>query len=390
MITGESAASFINRVGMNLHLDRTDGQWQNRPFIKALLRALGIRWVRSSLNILPGPGGAYAAFLNELDDQDKADAIRSCQFIAAGTTSTQIRQLMSIWGVSYFEGPNELDLTDKAATSWPGNDLASLAQIASAASNWTSISTVASSVSAGDPQAIRSPLYDYANMHDYFGTRPPETTGWGADVYNNGTIYGSEAYNIATAQRAAPGKPVISTESGYATNLGELTEYTQACYLERLLLVGAMNDVKHRFLYSLMDDNENFGLVKLDGTPKLALKGLIGFLNILGEVPDIYVPAPSVAFAQPAMDFTVGNKVVLWKPAQIQDPNTYVTTLPEPLTVSIKMNTIGVTRYYTQTPTFDWCVEENPDLTCLTVTERPSILAFNCGDPITLPMIPSP
>ncbi len=124
---------------------------------------------RSSLNVLPGPNGAYAAFLNELDDQDQADAIRSCQLIASGTTSAQIRQLMSIWGVSYFEGPNELDINGK-------------------------------------------------------------------------------------------------------------------------------------------------------------------------------VNAP----------------------------------------------TTGTTRYYTQTPTFDWCVEENPDLSQLTVTERPSILAFNCGDPITLPMIPAP
>lgn len=388
MITGESAASFINRIGMNLHLDRTDGQWQNRPFLKALLKALNIHWVRSSLNILPGPSGTYAAFLQDLDDGDAADAIRSCQLIASGTTVTQIRQLMSIWGVSYFEGPNELDINGDA--SWMRDDIATMGSIAAAAANWNSISVVAPSVSEADPALIASTNYSYANMHDYFGTRPPETTGWGGDIYGNGTIYGSEAYNIATAQRAAPGKPVISTESGYATDPGKLTEYTQACYLERLLLVGAMHDVKHRFLYNLMDDNENFGLVRTDGTPKLALKALIGFLNILGEVPPGATAQLGPVASTTTMSYAVGNKIVLWQLAQLQDPDTFAAQSCAPVTIKGSMSGPGITRYYTQTPTFDWCVEENPDLNQLAVTERPSILALNCGAPITLPMIPTP
>lgn len=391
MITGESAASFSDRIGMNLHLDRTDGQWQNRTFIKALLRALGIRWVRSSLNILPGPGGAYADFLQDLDDADKGDAIRSCQFIVAGTTSTQIRQLMSIWGVSYFEGPNELDIN--GAASWMRDDVSTMGSISAAAANWNSIRVIAPSVSMADPALIASTNYEYANMHDYFGSRPPETTGWGGDIYDNGTIYGSEAYNIATAQRAAPGKPVISTESGYATDPGKLTEYTQACYLERLLLVGAMHDVKHRFLYNLMDDNENYGLVRTDGTPKLALKGLIGMLNILGEVTGYELNATQFETAMQNAHvnmFCVENKIVLWSAAPTQDATSYAPLTWNPISIKLTAPTTGITRYYTQTPTFDWCVEENPDLSCLTVTERPSILALNCGAPITLPMIPSP
>lgn len=387
MITGESAVSFINRIGMNLHLDRNDGQWQNRPFIKALLRALGIRWVRSSLNILPGPGDAYADFLQDLDDVDAVDAIRSCQIIAPGTTVTQIKQLMSIWGVSFFEGPNELDLND---TDWVRDAVSTMGSIQAAAETWNSIGVAAPAVSMVDPAMIAG-SYDFANMHDYFGTRPPETAGWGSDVYGNGTIYGSEAYNIATAQRAAPGKPVISTESGYATDPGKLTEYTQACYLERLLLVGAMYDVKHRFLYSLMDDNENFGLVRTSGTPKLALKGLIGFLNILGEnMPTLDFTECATSKLGMFFSFGVGNKLVLWTPTQLQDPNTFAGVNGVPVIVSVNASNVGVTRYYTQNLDMDWCVEENPDLSQLTVTERPSILAFNCGAPITLPMIPSP
>lgn len=398
-LTGQSAYAFNQSIGMNLHLDRTDGQWQNRPFIRALLKALNIHWVRSSLNILPGPGNAYADFLQQLDNNDKADAIRSIQFVAKGTNAAQIQALTSFWGACFLEGPNELDISGNA--NWAADDIAEMSQIAIANRHWNDgLGVVAPSVSAADPALVASGLYTCANMHDYFGSRPPETTGWGGDVYNNGTVYGSEAYNIATARRAAPGKPVFSTESGYATVPGGLTEYTQAVYLERLLLVGAMNGVAKRFLYDLCDDNQHFGLVHLDGTPKLALKALIGFINLLSDsVPppsgtqttiDVEIVSSVPICAYPVFKNDGSTLLVLWQPAQIQDPDTYSVTLPQAAVVSLGGSISGATRVYSQSDHFDWFESDTPNLQALSIDERPLIIALNAGASVALPLIPSP
>lgn len=399
IINGESAYTFNQRVGMNIHPDQMVGQWPNYPFIQSALKALNIHWVRSSLTILPGPNNAYANFLQTLDANDTAGNIRSDLIVAQGTSFAQIKNLLTVWGVSFVEAPNEYDISGNA--DWANADLAETLQLSQVPSVWSGISVVAPSLVNADPKLIASPLNAFGNMHDYFGSRPPETPGWGGEVYGNGTIYGSEAYNIATAQRAAPGKPVISTESGYTTIAGQLSEYTQAAYLERLILQHAMSGVTKGFLYDLVDDSEQYGLFHTDGSPKLAANGLQGFLNFLGDTIPPISSTPCALNATLTSTATIDSflvcknngemDLVFWQPAQLQDPATYVSTPVSPATVSVVLGTapVGATNYYAQSTTFNWLEKNNPTLTNLTATERPSILALNAQS-IALPPLPMP
>lgn len=396
-ITGESAYAFNQRIGMNLHPDQNSGQWQNYAFVQAAMKALNIHWLRSSLTILPGPNNAYANFLQLLDADDSLGNIRSDLIVSPGVSIRQMRSFLSIWGVSYLEGPNEYDLSGNAA--WAAADLAEALQLAQAPAIWGGITVVAPSLVSSDPKLIASNAYSYGNMHDYFGTRMPETIGWGGDTYGNGTFYGSEAYNLAAARRAAPGKPVMSTESGYQTNPGGLTEYTQAAYLERLIFVHAMNGVTKGFLYDLLDDREQFGLFHTDGSPKLSATGLQGLLNFLSDATPASASSPctinaTIAASAPVDSYLVcknnGEKdLVLWQPVGTQDPVTLVPTPVTPATVTITAVSPGSTNYYAQSPNYTWLAKYNPTPLTVAITERPSIVAFN-AQPLSLLPLPLP
>ena len=143
--------------------------------------------------------------------------------------------------------------------------------------------------------------FDFANLHNYFSGRNPGTAGWGS----NG--YGSITWNLATVRTVCPGKPVITTETGYqtATALPQgIPEDVAAKYVPRLLLEQWLRGIRRTYLYELIDlpsrrsaADSGFGLLRSDFSSKPAYSALMNLLHwrLLAD------PGPS--FTGEALDF---------------------------------------------------------------------------------------
>jgi hypothetical protein len=399
-ISGMPSATFRQSIGVNLHLDHTDGEWANYPFIGAALRAEGFARVRSSLALNKKP--AIAAFLQQIDDSDAADAIRSIQIVDTSFTSVaQIKSAVNIWGIDSFENANELDNGD---ANWLADLNRMIPLVSTASKNWGGISVIGPSLTTQDPKQLGniSGSVAYVNVHPYTADRMPETPGWGGDVYANGTIYGSLAYNVATAQRAASGKPAIATEDGFSTAPGRLSESTQASYLERAMLYNTSNGVP-TFLYDLMDESGTgdgaWGLFRPDGSPKPSAYGVQGLMSILADGTKSTAPCTAnitMSTTQPVDTMLVCHAsgeqdLVLWRPVELQDPNTHNAETITPSMVSLAMTSPGVERLFLQNTSYNWFVNTSPTITNLSINERPTVVAFHAAGniPGLIPM-PSP
>jgi hypothetical protein len=386
------AQTFHDGIGVNYHLDHTNGQWANYPYLRQLARAIGFKTIRSSLTILPGANNQYYNEIQTLDDQDKADAIRSDEIIGQSvTTAQQIKNYMTVWGVSLFEGPNEVDTSDPK--NYAADTKATMAAIIAARASWPGIAIVAPTVVNADPSTIAG-TYDYGNMHDYTNPREPETPGWGGVYY--GQVYGSIPYNIAKANVAAPGKPVISTEFGFSTNPGTLTEYTQAAYLVRQLLQHASLGVTKQFIYDLVDEGGSadgyWGLARPDGSFKPSAYAVQGLLNLTKDTVAKNCTLNATFNTTQTLDsqlfcFSSGEKMLaLWRPVQLQDPNTYAAETFTSASVTVSFGeTITNLREYQYDGNFILSSLDNP--TSYTVTDRP--LFISVDGPATSKTLPT-
>lgn len=381
-----TSLAFSSGLATNTHFDRTDGQWQNYTLANSLLHSLGFKWVRSPLCVLPGANNRILNELMTLDDGDKPDAIRSIELECSGMTAGAIiKQMAGLWGVSYFELPNELDVSDK---NYVADDVAAAQQTA-LVKNWPNISVIAPSLTTADPATINAvaPYANYGNEHPYTGNRSPFTTGWGGDVYGNGTVYATEAWNVATAQRAVPGKPVIATEYGWNTKSG-VSETTQAAYLEQKELQCALLG-RLCVQYDLLDDNtESYGIADVNGRLKPAAFGLQGLNALLSDPPGTpagsCMPNATVTSSVPIAALLVCHAsgeedLVYWQPIELQNPDTLAVEPVTPVTVSVVFGQTGTSRLYQQTTQYHWFENDSPIISNLIATERPAILALKPG-----------
>ena len=132
-----------------------------------------------------------------------------------------------------------------------------------------------------------SAYFDAANLHNYMQGRYPGTPGWGDGGY------GSIDWNIALARRYAPGKPIVTTETGYWDDPRVPDSIPAALvgrYMPRLLLEQFRKGVSRTYIYELIDDKESgvtgrsgYGLVGADGSPKPAFRAVSNLLRIFSD-----------------------------------------------------------------------------------------------------------
>ena len=132
---------------------------------------------------------------------------------------------------------------------------------------------------AGDRQVIAT------------GGRNPGTPGWGA----NG--YGSISWNLSNVNTACPGMPVMTTETGYQTDLTlsqSIPEDVAARYVPRIFLEQWLRGIQRTYLYELIDlppggspADSAFGLLHSDFSSKPAYLALMNLLHLLAD------PGPS-------------------------------------------------------------------------------------------------
>jgi hypothetical protein len=406
-VTGFPAYAYSHSIGENIHLG-AGGVSSNFSYLETLLEAMHIHSVRSGLSI--ATGSARVGFLNTLAEHGITnDEIVSPAYL---TTAQVYSAIAPIQGVAYLEGPNEEDVCCNegvSPTAWVEHDLSVasvLAPFIEVGRNALepSIQVLAPAVATDDPALLGNltpegvtpkgvtPEVDAANVHLYTGARPPETPGWGGVYFNPPQVYGSIGYNLAKARRdTQPTTPVMATEEGYSS--AQVSEATQASYVERSTLWAFLHGVARQWLYELVDDSQKYGVVRSDGSLKPVAQGLAGLLEVTDDTSLAYgsctlspTIATTVAYDSLLLCKTTGEKdLILWQPSQLQDPNSGAITPATPTSVTISVpSTTGSTVLYTQSPGYAWSgvrAEDVPGDSSRSVTtmltERPLVVAFD-------------
>jgi hypothetical protein len=283
--TAQSADAFVDSAGVNVHLHYTDTVYaSNFAAVESALKGLGVRHIRDGL--IDTTWTSYYDRLNELGRAGiKSDLVTSANQSAALLAAYPQRVPDSL---EAYEAPNEYD--SGGGTSWSATLNAFLPQLhaaVKAASGTAKFPIVGPSLTqpGSFPQMTSTTSsFDYANLHNYLAGRNPGTSGWG------GNGYGSIDWNLALANTAWPGKPVITTETGYINDLSKansIPEDVSGKYLPRLLLEQWLHGIRRTYIYELLDVGSNvsdngFGLLHNDFSPKPgynAIKSLLGLLT---------------------------------------------------------------------------------------------------------------
>ncbi len=291
-----SADSFVNSVGVNVHLTYGDTSYGKTDMVLKRLRQLGVRYVRDGLC------GSCAWQLGNLHRLAaagiKSDLIMGNPNGKPDTLSHNVSAIKNslLGSVVSVEGPNEWDMS--GALSWASHLRTYQQQL------WQDIKgdpALANMVVVGPSLALGSrpalgnltPSLDYGNMHSYPGGAPPESN-IGAQLRLGTTNSGS--------------KPVMATETGYHNAMSAtwgqppVPQPVTASYIPRTFLSYFARGVVRTFTYELVDEwpgqeaknpEASFGLLNADFSPKPAFTSLTNLLQTLAD-PGPRVPSRDV------------------------------------------------------------------------------------------------
>lgn len=282
-----TADSFVDSIGVATHLrylDTAYGRYED--LIKPRLRELGVRHIRD--------GGKDPTLFQKLNDltqlgikatlvMDPRDGINPGNVIAEVVNP-------ALPAIAAVEGPNEWDVQrqlnyngqpfPEGIRQYQTELYAALKQNPATATLPVLMPSLAIPYNAS--QLGYLPASDAGNMHSYAGGNLPSQdldTKW---IPLTKVVVGNQ-------------KPIVATEAGWHTALTDVnasqpgvSENAYARYVPRLFLEYFNRYIQRSFIYELIDERlapnqeNNFGLLRFNGTPKLAfnsLKNLIALLN---------------------------------------------------------------------------------------------------------------
>lgn len=289
-----SAAAFLDTVGVNIHAYYDDTAYRDGGRLVDLVTDLGVRHVRDGL----GSGRAdQVDVLNAL----AARGVRSNLIVggesptAPGTpdpaAATQLAGVLS-GAVASLEAPNEFDCSGRP--DWAirlRTYVQGLAAMAAALGKPLYGPSFCRTGSDAEYGTI-GPSSEVLNMHAYPMGQAPELA--------------IEA-SLPLGRAAAGAHRAVVTESGYHNALhatsGQrpVTEADAAVLLPRLLLDNARVGVERTYLYELMDEKpdpglvdpeQHFGLVRQDGSVKPGYTAVRNLLRSISRGAPHLVPAP--------------------------------------------------------------------------------------------------
>jgi hypothetical protein len=281
-----TADSFVDTIGVAVHLRYLDTAYGHYDdVIKPRLQELGVRHIRD--------GGKDPLMFQKINDLaaigirstlviDPRDGLQPSNVIGEGINPV-LRAIEAV------EGPNEWDvqrhLTYNGQPFPDGirayqNDLYKAIKNNPATANLT-VLMPSLAIPFNAPQLGYLGTLDAGNMHSYAGGNLPSQdldTKW-----------------IPLTQVVAGNKPIVATETGWHTAISDpapphpaVSETAAAKYVPRLFLEYFLRNIKRAFIYELIDERlapnqeNNFGLLRVDGSPKpafTALKNLIALLR---------------------------------------------------------------------------------------------------------------
>ncbi|MGY3474070.1 RHS repeat protein [Bradyrhizobium ottawaense] len=291
-----SASGFIDSIGVNTHAGFGWTGYNNLALMVDDLEYLGVTHLRDAMGTSPAAqpvveGLAAAGY--------KFDFLVSSALPQTGTTGLQnyIASLQKFaashpGSISAIEGLNEANhqpfsYNGSSSLTAAAQFQSALYQAVNANAALGSIPVYNLSLAYNDPQGYSqlgdmSGSVDYANAHAYVSTSL--TTG------------SSISATLSAVMTAAPGKPVVITETGYTTQANTqylgVNETVQAKSILNTLVDAYKAGVSETYLYELFDRDSsagntnpeaNFGLFNSDGTPKLAATAIHNLTTILAD-----------------------------------------------------------------------------------------------------------
>src|SRR4051794_21257610 len=291
-----SASGFINSIGVNTHAGFGWTDYNNLALMVDDLKYLGVTHLRDAMGTSPAAqpvveGLAAAGY--------KFDFLVSSALPQLGTAGLQ-KYIVSLekfvashpGSISAIEGLNEANhqpfsYNGSSTLSAAGQFQNALYQAVKGDAALSAVSVYNLSLAYNDPQGYgqlgnMSGSTDFANAHAYVNT--------------GSTPNSSLASTLSAVESAAPGKPVVITETGYTTQAN--TQYlgvdqtVQAKSILNTLVDAYKGGVSATYLYEMFDrdssaSNTNpeakYGLFNSDGTPKLAATALHNLTTILAD-----------------------------------------------------------------------------------------------------------
>jgi hypothetical protein len=320
-----SADALVDSIGVVVHLQYTDTAYARLPELIARLRELGVGHVREGMPDQPGPlvqgltalrgAGIHATLVSEVD-RDPDAAVGESVAVMGGA-------------IDAFEAPNELD--NSGDPNWPAKLRAYMTAFAAAAHRQAPHVPVIgpSFIDSGNRTLLPGNLAGLFNGHPYSGGLPPEP-----------------ALSQALLERriAAPRRGVVFTETGYHNALQSsagqppVSEAAAAIYLPRLLMTAFGAGVRRTFVYELVDEKpdpglidpeQHFGLLRNDLSPKPAFTAVQTMIRAIREPAG---PASSARLESRldvdgdhevkglTLDRRDGSHVIaLWRPVSVWD-----------------------------------------------------------------------
>lgn len=338
-----SAFSFVDSIGVATHLRYTDTSYGHfDDIIKPRLIELGIRHIRDG-----GRDPGLFQKLNQLAQygikstlvMDPRDGITPSEAVNI------IKQVLP--SVEAIEGPNEWDVA--SYMTYQGQAFPNgLRQFQTDLYNAVKSDPVTSFVSVLAP-SMAIPYYgkdlgslsnvvDYGNMHSYAGGNlPDQDLDWKW---------------IPLTQAVSGNKSIIATEAGWHNAVNDphasqkgVTEAVSGKYIPRMYLEYFNRGIQRTFTYELIDERQaddqenNFGLLRVDGSPKpafTAVKNLIGLLNDTQANPtpgylDYYLSGNTQNIHHTLLQKSTGDfYLVLWQGVDS-------TTNPAPQSVTLNL-----------------------------------------------------
>jgi hypothetical protein len=339
------ADSFADSVGVCVHLSYYDTTYGKYALIKQRLKESGIRYVRDGTT--PGNGDVIGKMKDLAASGIRTDLIVDPRQVSPAQAVALVKALGP--AAATVEGPNEPNLF--YSDLFPGKirDYQNALYTALKADPQTAAVPVLSPALAFPGESaprLGSVACDFGALHPYPGGQLPDA-GLADGIRDTGIV--------------APGKPLMTTETGYdtatAVTSGQpgVSEAAEAKYLPRLLLDEGNAGIRRCFLYEFADEKpepgmhdaeEHFGLIRTDGTPKPALTAIARLIRLLSDPGPAFVPKPfSYTATGDATDLhqSVFEKrnghvfLVLWVNARSYDQNTHADAAiaSQPLTLQL-------------------------------------------------------
>lgn len=294
------AWSFVQSIGINIHLHYTGTVYENHTLIEQRLKELGIRHIRDGL--LETTWAPYYAAHERLGKV----GIKGLYMVDLAESEAEVDGFMAKvpTALEAMECTNELDNPGmpKYDANWP-TKLPDLLGMLSPFRR-AGIPLVGPSLIEPfnyDKVGDISEFIDYGNTHNYFGGRHPGTPGWGVAPFEN---YGSIGFNLERVRKTCGLKPVWSTENGYKDRLDfdAIPPETAAKYLPRMLMEHYRAGIPRTYIYELADNSASggmYGLLDENGEKKPAFHAV---KNLIGLVADAKAP-----ILREPLDYVIGS-----------------------------------------------------------------------------------